>query len=145
MSKKSASTTIFRQLILNVIFPVVIALLILAALNYNRTREILVQAEQEKNQIISDEIKGILEFQDLALDIIESDLNPKLEGYSDKLVNQYFSETDSIEDADLYKIRNELGMNQRTEDIYVINSKGQVVNTTFAQDSNLNFFDLVRE
>lgn len=128
-------------MILNVIFPVVIALLLLAVLNYRRTRNLLVEAEQSKNQIISNEIKGILEFQDIALDIIESELNEKLEGYSDRLVNHYFAETEGIEELDLEKIRSELGMNKETEDIYVISSQGVVVNTTFEKDANLNFFE----
>ena len=145
MNNKSAGTTIFRQLILNVIFPVVIALLLLGVLNYRRTRNILVEAEQSKNQIISDEIKGILEFQDLALEIIEDDLNKALEEYSDQLVNHYFADTDSIEYMDLERIREELGMNKRTEDIYVISSDGVVVNTTFERDSGLNFFSFGEE
>jgi sigma-B regulation protein RsbU (phosphoserine phosphatase) len=141
MSNKGSSTTIFRQLILNVIFPVVVALLLLAFLNYRRTRNLLVESEQSKNQIISNEIKGILEFQDIALDIIESELNATLSGYSNRLVNHYFADTEGIEALDLEKIRKELGMNQNTEDIYVISSQGLVVNTTFEKDANLNFFE----
>ena len=141
MNNNNTSTTIFRQLILNVIFPVVIALLLLGILNYRRTRNLLIEAEQSKNQIISDEIKGILEFQDIALDLIESDLNEDLEGYSNKLINYYFENTEDIEKIDLNKIREELGMNKETEDIYVISKNGVVVNTTFEKDANLNFFD----
>ncbi|HAW51234.1 MAG TPA: hypothetical protein DCX54_02735, partial [Flavobacteriales bacterium] len=64
------TTTIFRQLILNIIVPVVIALMMLAVLNYQNTKKILLEGGQTRSYIISDQIKGILEFQDVALAII---------------------------------------------------------------------------
>lgn len=135
------STTIFRQLILNIIIPVVIALLMLAVLNYQNTKKILLDADQTKSYIISDEIVGILEFQDVALGIIEAPLDFRLEGYSNKLVNQYFANTEFIEDADLYAIKDELGMDSKNEDIYIISKYGIIVNTTFEKDLHLNTFN----
>lgn len=137
MKKK---TSIFKQLILNVIIPVVMALLILATLNYYRTKEILVQGSSDKNYVISDEIKNILEFQDLALGLVESRLDRTLRNYSDRLVNIYFADTKNIETANLKKIQQDLGMDSQLEDIYILNSQGEVVNTTFEKDLHRNFF-----
>lgn len=134
-------TTIFRQLILNIIIPTVLALLILGVLNFTHTRNILVDSAKEKNKIISDEIKHVLEFQDVALNLLDESLNKKLEFYSDELVNNYFKSTEDIENIDLTEIRKELGMNPKFEDIYIINSDGIVVNTTFMKDLGLNFFN----
>ena len=140
LKKIDHTTTIFRQLILNIIVPVVIALLMLAILNYQNTKETLLEADKTKSFIISDEIIGILEFQDVALGIIEAPLDIQLEGFSSRLVNDYFSDSRNIESSDLYAIRRELGMDTLNQDIYVIKKNGIIVNTTFEKDRNLNSF-----
>ena len=139
------NTTIFKQLILNIVIPAVLALLILGILNFTHTRNILVESAQERNHIISDEITHILEFQDVALNLLDESLDKKLREYSHKLVHKYFKNTNNIENADLYKILDELGMHANFEDIYVINSEGIVVNTTFVKDLGLNFFSFGEE
>lgn len=121
--------------------PVVIALLMLAVLNYQNTKDTLLEADKTKSFIISDQIIGILEFQDVALGIIEQPLDIQLESYSNKLVNGYFASTKNIESADLNTIRKELGMVPENEDIYIINKNGIIVNTTFEKDRNLNTFN----
>ncbi|MFP4025391.1 MAG: SpoIIE family protein phosphatase [Thiohalospira sp.] len=133
-------TTIFKQLILNVVIPAVLALLVLGVFNYTQTKRNLIESINTKNKIIAQEIIHIMEFQDVALEIVEQNLNPEMESYSNKLVNHYFKNTDNIEFADLNKIRNELGMNPEMEDIYIINQEGIVINTTFESDLGLNLF-----
>ena len=138
---RKKQTTIFKQLIFNVVFPAVIALVVLGVLNYQNTKKILVNSNIEKNRIISDEITSVHELQDMTLEILEDQLNEKMETVSNKLVNEYFKNTKNIETTDLYKIRRELGMDPEFEDIYIINRKGVVVNTTFEMDQGLNLFD----
>ncbi len=133
-------TTIFKQLILNVVIPAVSALLILGAFNYNQTKSNLIESIDSKNKIISEEIVQIMELQDVALEIVEQYLNPVMESYSNKLVHDYFKNTDNIEFADLDKIRIELGMDPEMEDIYIINQEGFVVNSTFKSDLGINLF-----
>lgn len=134
-------TTIFRQLIFNIVLPAIIALLLLGFLNYHHTRNILVKSSEIENRIISDEIKHIHEMQDLALDILEDGMDDRMKKFSSTLVDDYFSDTRNIESMDLLKLRDELGMNSNLEDIYVINRMGIVVNTTFENDLNLNIFN----
>lgn len=128
-------------MILNIIVPVVIALLMLAVLNYQNTKDTLLEADQTKSYIISDEIIGILEFQDVALGIIEAPLDIQLQHFSNQLVNNYFADTKDIETSNLYEIRDQLGMDAQNEDIYVISKNGIIVNTTFEKDRNLNTFN----
>ena len=142
MNKK---TTIFRQLILNIVLPAVFALLILGVINYRNTKKILVESSVAKNHIISDEIIKVLEFQDVALGVLEQNLDKKIENYSDIVVNKYLKNTKNIDKVDLYKVRKKLGMNPELYDIYVINSKGIVINTTYKKDLNLNFFKFGEE
>ncbi|MEE4198377.1 MAG: SpoIIE family protein phosphatase [Bacteroidales bacterium] len=134
-------TTIFKQLILNVVIPAVLALLVLGVFNYTQTKNNLIDSIKTKNEIIAQEIIHIMEFQDVALEIVEQNLKPVMKSYSNQLVNQYFENTQNIEFADLNKIRQELGMNPEMEDIYIINQEGIVVNTTFESDLGLNLFD----
>jgi hypothetical protein len=90
MSRIRKATTIFKQLIFNVVSPAILAMLLLGILNYQHTKNILVQSSHEKNLIISEEIKHIHELQDLALEILQDELNPRMEEISKKLVNNIF-------------------------------------------------------
>ncbi len=135
-------TTIFRQLILNVVLPAVIALIVLGVLNYQHTRSIILEANENKNIIIIDEIMNIHEMQDMALDILEDELQPRMKQKSGILVNNIFDSTIGIDTIDLDRIREKIGMDPESEDIYVINRLGVIVNTTFEDDKNLKLFDL---
>ncbi len=134
------TTTIFKQLIYNVIIPALAALIILGIINYQHTKSIMMNSNENKIRIISDEIKNILEFQDMTFEILENDLGQRMNGYSNLLVTMYFNDTKNIKNIDLNAIRDELGMNAKMEDIYIIDRNGIIVNTTFAKDKGLNLF-----
>lgn len=137
-------TTIFKQLIMNVMVPPILALMLLGILNFNHTRTILVEESTARNYVIGDEIIKVLEFQDVALNLVESRLNERMEALSNDLEN-YFSNTKGIEQADLAKVQEKFHMNPIMEDIYIINRNGIVVNTTFKKDLNLDFFSFGEE
>jgi serine phosphatase RsbU (regulator of sigma subunit) len=132
-------TTVFKQLLLNIILPLVATLILLAYFNYSRNKALLIAAHEEKNLRIQDEIVNVLSFQDISLESVERDMDKFLSTMSQILVNEFFKNTDSIERVSLEKIRHNLGMKQ---DIYVINSEGIIVNTTFIRDLNFNLFTI---
>lgn len=134
-------TTIFRQLIYNIVFPVVFALFILGVINFRSTRNILKESNEERNFLITDEITQVLKFQDISLAILEENLNPKLERISNSLINEYFVNTKDIDKIDLLKVRKELGLEKGLYDLYIIDTNGVVVNTTFTEDLGLHFFE----
>ncbi len=138
-------TTIFKQLILNVVIPAVSALLILGAFNYYQTKSNLVESIDTKNKMISEEIVHITGYMEVALEVVEHNMNPVMEAYSNKLVHNYFKNTDNIEYDDLNKIRKELGMDPEMEDIYIINREGVIVNSTFEADLGLNLFSFGKD
>jgi serine phosphatase RsbU (regulator of sigma subunit) len=138
-------TTVFRQLIYSIVFPVVIALVALGIFNFRTTRIILQEGSKVRNFLISDEITQVLKFQDVTLSVLEEYLNPMLEGVSNKLVVNYFVSTKDIAKADLSKIRGELKLESNLYDLYVIDTNGVVVNTTFKKDMGLNFFSFGEE
>jgi hypothetical protein len=134
-------TTIFRQLILNVMAPPIIALMLLGYLNFQHTRAILVESNTKQNYIIGDEIIKVLEFQDVALNLVERNIDQRMSLISNRICNK-LSETSKtpVDQIDLSQIQRELGMNPLMEDIYVINRQGIVINTTFEKDLHLDFF-----
>ncbi|MFC2087937.1 PAS domain-containing protein, partial [Bacteroidota bacterium] len=136
-----SKSTIFRELILKVVIPVCLGFCVLAVFSYIHTKNLLLEAHSEKNLLLTNKIRHYLEFQDIALDAHEELLENMMKEYSHALVDNYFYSTQHIENADLNKIRLELGMNPVLDDIYIINRDGIVVNTTFKQDFGLNFFD----
>ncbi len=131
-------TTIFKQLILNIVIPAILAMLALGVINVQQTISILSESSQNKSTIISEEIKQIHELQDMAIGILEQKIDPVLEKNSQVLVNEVFKSTENIVTADLDLIREELDMDPVNEDIYIINREGIIVNTTFEQDMGLD-------
>lgn len=138
-------TTVFRQLIYNIVFPVVIALIALGVWNFRNTRIILREGSQTRNFLISDEITQVLKFQDVTLLVLEDNLNPMLGQVSNKLIVNYFASTKNINKANLNQIREELKLDPNLYDIYIIDTNGVVVNTTFTKDLGLNFFSFGEE
>ncbi|MGA1978398.1 MAG: SpoIIE family protein phosphatase [Bacteroidales bacterium] len=134
------STTIFKQLILNIVVPTLAALLVLAVLNFQRTRSLLVSRTNEKNKLLSNEVTKILKFQDIAFKLIEEELDTRLKSLSGLLINKYFADTKDIEKVNLREIANEIGMDPVNEDIYVIRRDGVIINTTFKQDYGVNLY-----
>lgn len=137
----SGKTTIFRQLIFNIAIPTLLALLVVAALNFQRTRSILESNAEERNKLLSNEITKILKFQDIAFELIEAELNDRLNRLNHKLVNDYFSNVSNPEKLNLNEIARIEKMDPENEDIYVINRNGIVVNTTFKADYGVNLYD----
>jgi serine phosphatase RsbU (regulator of sigma subunit) len=135
-------TTIFRQFISNIAIPTLIALLVIAGINFTRTRTILTTGTNEKNQMLANEVTKILRFQDIATSIVDEQFNKRFRELSSLLVNKYFANTDKIESADLMAIAEEIGMDTENEDIYIVSSDGVIINTTFRQDLGFNLFSL---
>ena len=119
-----------------------LALLVFAGINFQRTRSILVSGTDEKNKLLSNEVTKILKFQDIAFNLIDGEFNNRLKDFSSLLVNKYFANTSNIKGMDLRAIANEIGMDPVNEDIYIISTDGIIVNTTFKQDLGLDLFSL---
>lgn len=137
---KEKTTTIFRQLILNIILPVVVALITLALINFWEVSDIHQEHTEQSNKELRANIETVLASQDKQLQQIETEVDKQLGILSEYLVGTIFKETDSIELADLDSIRIQLGMNPKKEDIYIINDKGVIVNTTYEKDLNRNVY-----
>lgn len=134
-------TTIFRQLIFNIAIPTLLALLIVAVLNFQRTRSILVTSAEERNRLLSNEVTKILKFQDFTFELIEAELNNRLRTLNYELVDKYFVNTDNLEKINLHEIAKKIQIDPTNEDIFIISRNGIVVNTTFKADYGVNLYD----
>lgn len=137
--------TIRKRLLLRIILPIAIILFVIQIFNYNSIKYSLQDANRRKSNLILDEIKTFQEFQDIALNILEGQLNEEMKETSSILINKYFVDTVDIHKRDLHSIRSDLKMDPSAEDIYVINREGIVVNTTFKDDLFLDFFSFGKE
>jgi serine phosphatase RsbU (regulator of sigma subunit) len=135
-------TTIFKQLIVNIAIPTLLALLIFAVFSFQRTRSQLERSNAEKNKLLANEVTKILKFQDIAINLIEDEFNNRFRGLSNKLVNDYFTNTDNLDKIDLKKIASEIGMDAENEDIYIIAGDGVVINTTMTDELGFNLYSL---
>lgn len=133
-------TTIFNQLVFNIMLPVMIALFSLAFFNYQYTKDLLIEQNNNKNKDISREIKNMLKFQDYSLKHIEANLDKRMAKISNQIAHEYLDTIKNIAEINLNKVREDLEMDASLEDIYIINEKGEVVNSTFAKDIGLNVY-----
>jgi len=138
-------TSIFRQLIFNVVIPVVIALLLLGVYNFRSTRIMLHENRETRNFLLSDELIQVLKFQDITLQMIEEKLNDELEAVSNEIVVKYLLSDEQMNETNLKELRLKLGLDSTLYDIYIIDTNGVVVNTTFDKDMGLNFFSFGME
>ena len=133
-------TTIFRQLIFNIVIPTLLALLIFAVLNFQHTSALVNKGIDDKNKMLANEVTKVLRFQDIAVNIIDVEFTNRFRSLSEKLINTYFNNTENIRSLNLREIANKMGMDSVNEDIYVISNTGEIVNTTFKEDLGLNLF-----
>ena len=95
---------------------------------------------ETRNFLLSDELIQVLKFQDITLRMIEEKLNEELEAVSNEIVVSYLLSDKQMVETDLKGLRSKLGLDSKLYDIYVIDTSGFVVNTTFDKDMGLNFF-----
>ena len=138
-------TSIFQQLIYNVVLPVVVALLLLGVYNFRNTRVMLREHRETRNFLISDELIQVLKFQDITLAVIEEKFNDELEAVSNDITQTHLVNPEQFARVDLKALRNTLGLDPKLYDIYIIDTSGVVINTTFDKDLGLNFFSFGKE
>lgn len=131
----------FKKVFLYIIFPLLLCVIVISILNYRNFKQYETFSNSSKNKDVYNEIVNAVEFQDLALSMIEGEIENKLKSYSNRLVNEILPRFGEIEKLDLNKIRVILKMDTVNEDIYIINKTGTIVNTTFKRDMNLNLSD----
>lgn len=134
------NASIFQQLIIKVIVPVIIALILLAWINIHQMSGILVGHNNDWNKDVSEDVQNILEAQDFELGLIEQNSEAYVNDKTSELVNEVFENTSNIESVNLDSVAKALKLNPKLIDIYVIDADGVIVNTTFEKDLGIETF-----
>ncbi|PLX17351.1 MAG: hypothetical protein C0599_13770 [Salinivirgaceae bacterium] len=131
--------TIFRQLLKNLLLPVLVPFIIISVVYVYRNQSILKSYGEEKKYILVEKLTTLIEFEDIALTFLEEEQTKSMKAFSDYLVNEKFRNTSQIENANLQKIRQQSNVDF---DIYIINQSGEIINTTFENDLGFNLFNI---
>lgn len=137
MSK--SRTTIFRQLILNIIVPVIIAVLLFSGVSYYLNNKKLHENYDQQQRQIEQQSIDLLGLYDLGLAHMESVYSDRMEQISGVLVHDYFKNTNGIDTMDLFRVSKLAGIDTATEFIYIIDENATIINTTFLPDLHLDF------
>lgn len=139
MKKQDKRTTIFRQLIFSVLLPVVILISGISVYNFYDKKNQVIENREEIVEQLQTETAEFLEFYDLTIFELEKSMSADAKMFSEKLVNDVFPESEGILTANLDSIKDEIGMTNR-QDIYIIDTNGVIVNTSYPPDLGLDFF-----
>ncbi|CAG5083749.1 hypothetical protein CRYO30217_02279 [Parvicella tangerina] len=107
--------------------------------NFWQKKKEIHENRQEHLDQVKAELKDFVVFFDNTVSEFEHKLSTQAEYFSDTLVNHIFADTKDIESTDLKELRKVIGMTE-DQDIYIVNKKGVIVNTTYEEDLGLDFF-----
>jgi len=128
-----------RKQLLVFILPVVILVVVINALiSYEKSSKNLFKRELVKKENIKEGVIQFADNHDLSLQLIEVETKHRLIELFKK-VN--LKSSHNLETINLDSLQRELEMDPNFEDIYIINKKGIVINTTQPKDLNLDFFN----
>ncbi len=137
MKKQLQKLSIKTQLLV-LIIPVILVIAVLNSyLNYSSSVSQLIKREKEKKENIKSGVKQFIDNYDLSLKLIESRLEQRIREVYKQLINLNVN----FSDVDLDSLREVYNLNKAQEDLYVIDTNGIVINTTFKKDLGLNFYD----
>ena len=135
-------TTILKQLLINIISPLVLFILLYCAYDYYAKRE--EQSKILKSQVdqLTQQIKHLVDMYDLGMLIHEDAFNARMNDLSFKVRESEAMAGISLSKSDLYALSSKLGMDTVNESIYIIDRNCVICNTTFSKDRNLDFLKI---
>src|SRR5688572_10566710 len=110
--KAKKRTTIFRQLMLTVMLPVVLLISGLSLLNFYEKKTQINANRKATIRLIQSEIEELLTFFDMTLFEIEKEMATRGEYFSEILSQEVFLNTDNIVTINLYSLRDAVGMHK---------------------------------
>lgn len=131
---------VIKKAVVYIFFPVIIALVSLSIFNIYNFNKYASFSNKSTNKNIFNEIVSAIQFQDLALNMVEAEFEPRLQSLSDRWVKEIYPAMPSVDKANLQMLRSYVGMDAKNEDVYFIDTAGTVVNTTFEKDKKINLF-----
>lgn len=126
---------------ISVALPVIIIFSFVAVVSYYQLKDLFNTISSEKIENLQDELMSVIRLQDVSMAQMSRNIARNSQDKMRQLRYDYFETSDSIETADLSRIRKEIGMNE-SDAIYIINKDGIIINTTFENDLNFNLFKI---
>ncbi len=125
--------------------PVILVLLFVIIISFNHSVNIYKNFNSNLDDFVTKEIINTTKFQDIIFKTLDKKIENRLYKKTQEIISLYKNNQISLDSADLINLRNTLGMSELTDDIYIINRNGVIINTTFANDKNLNLFSFGEE
>lgn len=132
-------TTVFRQLIVNIIIPLILSVILFSSISYYYNKKELEEYYSESRKRIVDEVKNLLSLYDFSMQIHERQFSDRMRMKSDLLVSTITEESKNPANTDMYSMAITAGLDTTSEFIYIIDSNAVIVNTTFKKDLGLDF------
>lgn len=129
--------TILRQLLVNILVPVLLIFSIVFYLTYQYNLDKVESDIQQQKKNIVEETRNLIEYYDFSMRTHEQSLIERMEHISSEI--QLVLAKQNAKSIDLNALRSSLGMDPKREDIYLIDRNLKIVNTTFKQDLGLDF------
>lgn len=129
--------TILRQLLVNILVPVLLIFSIVFYLTYQYNLDKVEQDILQQKKNIVAETRNLIEYYDFSMRTHEKAINDYLEEKSVALEGRIRKYTP--ENAPLTEIQLELGMDTSDQDIYLIDKHSIIINTTYKPDLGLDF------
>ena len=120
------ASKLLKRLLLIVGLPIISIVVLIEVINYVGYRRDYLNSVEQKQFELSEQIKTYYELQTRSLGMIEEQMNVRLKDLSSQIVSAVDT-AQNFSRIDLDRIRRILRMDQRLEDIYIIDSKGVVV------------------
>lgn len=132
--------SILSQLLLNVIAPVIIVLGVISFLNYKNELADRKQGIERQKEILVEEVKALLSARDESLLMVEADMNKRMRELSYRVRERFSENTSGLTNYDMGALSLELGLDTANEEIYIFDSTGVVINTSFPKDIGFKFY-----
>ena len=134
--------TLFQRIFISVFIPEILIFIGALYINYTDTKSVLEEQIENHSESVKLELNQVVVLQGWMLDLLETKIDDRTKHFSRILVDSVFSKTVNISSINLDDVRSEIGMDSEMEEIYIIDSNGTVINTTFKLDYGLNLYSL---
>jgi serine phosphatase RsbU (regulator of sigma subunit) len=139
LKRSRSNKTILGQLLLNITIPVILVLSLFAYANYYWNKQELEELNRQRLEQIRVEVQNLIEIYDYGMKMNEVHFEKRMEKISHQLV-KILENQENFDTIDLYQLSDELGLDTSMESIYIIDTNGVIVNTTFPKDLHLDFY-----
>ena len=120
--------------------PEMLVFSVIAFLSHSRFQQVFDEQKQQQYTNIVDEIESLHDVTKSHLSLIEQHLDEELEIISYQFIDHFRGRYKELETKDLNVIRHRMGLDPLSDDIYIINRNGVIINTTFEADMGKNLF-----